>query len=668
LEELVGAKVKQGLSELAELLLVRHLQESWPRPHDETRGWFPEGKAPRRYDENVRAVAVVGAGASAPIFALADELASELEEEIDVDRGDREAELARLENVYRLNPKAFETRLAAICRTPEAERKVRAKISERYRHRHPTLLVYELLAHLLHHRFLDAVISFNFDELLDQSIDDELSPAEYTKIVSERDFDPAAKLGGPLYIKMHGTASEPDSLRFTRERYYWTPKSILTLVGNQFDVDHLAVLNFGFRMNSFDLQRLLSKPRKLSIYHFDPKGFDSTVRKEIQKLRKRERKDERSGRSASYDKIGGVDLSGFKASSKKSFLSELTMELIAELERACDGKRAGPASWRSTLRHEAVIELLRESDAISHGHHIEYLRRRTILELAFSAAKGRGAIAVGAMVNDRCGRYFDLYRQVAGPAADSWRKLCFAGGLVEGDRSPEDYAVLSRVCNDEGDQSNLHQLRLADPAKLAKHVMKNMVVAPEREKKARDLLTRTLRALQTDTEIEMHSCDDRVCSKVFARPLILKTLTALQGWTLEMLRTSSDYDELWVIAESGNWLEQAEVKKVLKERIGAEGKIKLINAFDTKLKMPKKLRVKKRPLPWGRHNRHMTIICDQGKPLAAIYFVRRLRSPTVTPVFLSNQKDLDQVAKSFEVLWREAEVYKEGEYQKIRSR
>jgi SIR2-like domain len=658
---------KRGLSGLAEMLLVRHLQESWPRPHDEMRGWFPDGKAPRHYDESIRTVAVVGAGASAPIFALADELASELEEEIDVDKADREAELARLENVYDLNPEAFETRLAAICRTPEAERKVRARISERYRHRHPTLLVYELLAHLLHHRFLDAVISFNFDELLDQSIDDELSDAEYTKIVSERDVEPGAKLDGPAYIKMHGTASEPDSLRFTRERYYWTPKSILTLVEDQFDVDHLVVLNFGFRMNSFDLQRLLSKPRQLSIYHFDPKEFDPKVGKEIRKLRKRERKDERSGRSSSYDAIRGVDLSGYKASRKKHFLSELTLELVGELEEACAGKRSGPASWRSTLRHQAVVELLRESDVVGKDHYVEYLRRRTILELAFTAAKGRGAVAVAAMVKDRCGRYFDLYQQVAGPDADSWRKLCYAGGLIEGDRSPEGYTVLPRVCQESGGDADIHRLHLAEPSKLARHVMKNMVISPERRTDAKALLTMTLSALQTDTEIEMHSCDDRICSKVFTRPLILKTLTALQGWTLKMLHGESEYNEVWLVAESGNWLEQEDIKRVLKDRLGRHGKIKLINAFDTKLELPNKLKVKKRPLPWGRHNRHMTIICDRGKPLAAIYFVRRLRAPTVTPVFLSNQKDLDRVANAFEVLWKEAKAYRKGEYRKIRS-
>ena len=35
-------------------------------------------------------------------------------------------------------------------------------------------LAYEILAHLMKHGFIDAIINFNFDEVLDQAIEDEL--------------------------------------------------------------------------------------------------------------------------------------------------------------------------------------------------------------------------------------------------------------------------------------------------------------------------------------------------------------------------------------------------------------------------------------------------------------------------------------------------------------
>jgi hypothetical protein len=167
-------------------------------------------------------------------------------------------------------------------------------------------------------------------------------------------------------------------------------------------------------------------------------------------------------------------------------------------------------------------------------------------------------------------------------------------------------------------------------------------------------LTETLKYLQGDTEIEIHSCDDRVCPKLFANPMQLNTLTALRGWTLEMFRNDEDFDQLWLVAETGQWILDKEVAGILTER-GLT--IKLLQAFDAEVKIPE-TEVETRQLPWGRHNRHMTVICSGNQPRAAIYFVRRLRSVTVTPVYLSNPKDLKRVGAAFQTLWEEADVYK----------
>ena len=324
------------LDALANWMLVRHLQVSWPEPTESMPTWFG-GKTPPGYTENLRTVAVVGAGASYPMESIADDCATELEKELDGDSHDREVELDRLENVYSLDRNNFETRLTAICRTPEAERKVRDRISENYRHRHPSLLTYELLAHLLHHRFLDAIISFNFDELLDQAVDDELGPNEFRRVVTERDCDPGVPTPpAPLYIKMHGTASEPDSLRFTRERYYWTPKSIIELVEKQFEVEHLVVMNVGCRMSSFDFQYLLRKPDQLRIYHLDPYRLTTAVTKEITKQRRKARERlERVQRPEIYDEPAVADFSSPHRTKDEEFLPNLLTDLVKALrERA----------------------------------------------------------------------------------------------------------------------------------------------------------------------------------------------------------------------------------------------------------------------------------------------------------------------------------------------
>jgi hypothetical protein len=646
---------KAAFKNMSEALVVRHLQESWPKPRTTNPTWFRDGEPFSRYHERISTIAVVGAGASFPMMSIADDLADKLEEEVESDKKEREVELERLENVYGLNPANFETRLTAICRTPEAERKVREKISEHYRHHYPTLLTYELLAHLLHHRFLDAIISFNFDELLDRSIEDEMGSAEYTRVVTERDCDPSDLISTPLYIKMHGTASEPDSLRFTRERYYETPKSIISLVEKQFDVEHLVLLNLGFTMASFDFQYLLRKPKQLEIYHLDPKPLLQEVKEGVTNQRRKHRQRQKGASADSYD---APDIYDFSLPSGKEpgveFLENLMSEAVDAVEKCCSEPAAGPAAWRSTLRHKAVVAALKGSDTTEPRHRNLYLRRRAILELAFAAAKGRGVLSIAAMVNERCGRYYDLYASHAGDQADSWPKICRAGGLIESPEWPDTYEVLEemRVRPSNSAVPSIHRFQLVDPRKLAAHVVQHMDVPSKDRTKLTKLLADTLDFLQGETEIEVHSRDDKVCSKIFSEPVILKTLTALQGWTRELLEGNSEYDELRVVAEAGGWLGSKEMLRHLKEK---KPTVKLITAFEKDPNLPSAVEIKS--LPWGRHNRHMTIVCSNGQPRAAIYFVRRLRAATITPVFLSKQEDLERVASAFDGLWAEAEIY-----------
>jgi len=662
--------------ELADALLARHLQASWPESTRSIPSWFPD-RAPARHEDSLRVVAVVGAGASHPMESIADELADQLEEELDPNSDDRKVELDRLENVFGLDPNHFETRLTAICRTPEAERKVRERISERYRHRHPSLLTYELLAHLLHHRFLDAIVSFNFDELLDQAIEDELGPNEYTRVVTERDCRPEVPTGTPLYVKMHGTASEPDSLRFTRERYYWTPKSIVELVEREFDVEHLVLVNVGFRLASFDFQYLLRKPNQLRIYHLDPRPLATEVEGEIETQRQRERERQKVQRPATYDEAEVFDFSQHDPKDKReadeSFLPTLMGQVIDALKKRCEADDSGPAAWRSTLRHKAVVEILQSAPIETPEQYAAYLRRRTILELAFAAARGRGVLAIASMVDDRCGRYYDLYKREAGEDADTWDKVCRASGLKESKQWANTYVLAKdlrkTIRNDN--PKDTHQIRPSNPRELAKYVMQSMN-ASSREAELTELLEDTIGFLQKETEIEVHARDDRVCSKIFVNPVTLGTFSALRGWTRHLLESTPEYNEILAITETGDWLLQPGMLGPFKEhwkvnRTAGKRPIKFLVAFDQNLKGAERL-ITRKHLPWGRHNRHMTIVCKDGQPRAAIYFVRRLRAPTVTPVFLSDQVDLRRIKKAFDELWDQAMKYEcSGEFPGKRS-
>jgi hypothetical protein len=652
-----ASRLKKDMSALAEALLVRHLQESWPFGDEGVPSWFGDSGAPPRYHDQIRTVAVVGAGASLPVKAIASELVDELEKDLEKDNKAREVELDRLEAVYGLNREGFETRLTALCRTPEAERQVRAAISREYRLRHPSLLTYETLAHLLNHRYLDLILSFNFDELLDQSIEDELGRDEYTRVVSEGDFDLASGVAGPLYVKMHGSATEPDSLRFTRERYYWTPKSIIELIESKFDVDNLILITLGFKMDNFDFQHLLRKPKALEIYHLDPSELSNKVLEQITEQRKKARERKETDRLADTDKPSRVASFAVPNQPGGDFLENLIGKLVLEIERFCQNPISGPAKWRSTLRHQAVVKLIDGTDLKDKQRYARYLRRRTILEIALTVAKGRGVVSIASMVNDRCGRYYDLYRQVDGDQADDWLSLCRAGGLVESRNYPDTYEVLQEVRRNSGSLGSssydIHKFHLADPEKLANHTARSLGL---REGKVEliALLTKALEYLQHDTEIEIHACDDRVCSKLFTKPTQLKTLTSLQGWTCELLLNTPELDELWYVAETGDWILESPIQEILAERCK---RIQLLQAFDADVNI-QGVEIETQKLPWGRHNRHMTVLRSNGHSRAAIYFVRRLRSPSVSPVYLAEgAQDLQRVTLAFERLWGESKGY-----------
>jgi hypothetical protein len=655
---------------LARQLVARHLQVSFP-PRGAAPTWLPPGWSwlpqNNRYADDVKArtrvVVVIGAGASYPVLPVGEDLADRLERQLGVRRpADYEVELMRLQRVYGL-PEDFETRLVALCRRPEDERKIRDKISEWYGISHPSLIAYELIAHLVKHRYLDAIISFNYDELLDQSLDDELGKAEYVRILSERDChvssNPDQPGYVPLYIKMHGTASEPESLRFTRESYYWTPRPIIDVVEQLLETDNLVVINVGCRLASFDFQYLLRKPRKVALFHINPESLDDRVCDAINGFRK--------GYMPIESTFCGEGVGG-----GEDFLPTAFGMLMSALKHEVTSGTAGLAKWRPIGRHRVASKLL-EVDRVGLGKRdTEYLRQRAVLEVAFAAAKGRGVVSTASLVDERCGNYYDLYLKSAkkeGALASTWPTICAAGGLIESDDSSDVYYADQAICAPgeppapcRQEPAANHTLRTIDATRLAARALAEIDankwsmtrLSPKLEEQKRHL-AKVIDKLRTRDELEIHSLDDRVCSKVFVDPFIFPTHTAFHAWARELL-VGEDYDEILVVAETGGWLVEDPAREHL-DKLGP-GMVKLIVAFDVRrTRLDKRLgaRVDARRIPWWRHNRHMRVLCKSGQPVRAIYYQRLLRTSMVTPVFLQHGADLKRLKLGWDRLWQEAE-------------
>lgn len=113
---------------------------------------------------------------------------------------------------------------------------IRAGVQELYKIEDGPTLFYHIVAHLFKHRFIDVIINFNFDELLDKVLKEELGANSFDKIISDGDCLPLSsftkndRLLQPLYIKPHGTASHKSTLRFTKDQYHEIPRDLKILL------------------------------------------------------------------------------------------------------------------------------------------------------------------------------------------------------------------------------------------------------------------------------------------------------------------------------------------------------------------------------------------------------------------------------------------------------
>lgn len=715
------------LHRLADMLIARHINVSIPDMELRRQLFAKDPELWKRCQRKFRCIAVVGAGASAPVLDRGDDLASGLIEKFNIGQASIDAERERLARITAVDPEDFEAQLSAIGQTLGNSRRVRAAISDLYRVRHPTVLTYELLAHLLKHRFLDAIISMNFDELLDQSLDDELGAGEYERIVSDRDCvnvnsDVFAPDYIPLYIKLHGTASEPESLRFTRESYYDSPVQVGTEAARLFQVPECVVLNIGFGMASFDLHRLLAIPDRLWLYNLSHDPLSQKARQAINRERKNHGRKEKAKFRESFsnkEKYEGKnkrdhgkpkrkkrDPSDPVAGASDKKMNQLVDAIEDGVETLSSGAQAA-IDLRPAERHRAIVSLLGPNSKpgkrlIDLPHSTEdarrsldplmravkpdpakagYLLRRTILELALAMARGRGLVSIGTLAVDRSGEYYDEYRRHAGSNPFSWQELYKLVGFNQNKGVPDVLHAAKKIrkprTHDKEDEKFLyerllkpalerqikegqeqakgkwHELPQLDVNLLTERVLPQVVDSPN--DKHRKELNKEIKGLYSGTEYEFHSRDDRVCSKTFAEPVVLKTLSAFHAYSFGLAMeasTSEGQIEIDVISETGDWLLKR--SEAFKDLLKKADKIRLIVAFLCDVpeihREFKKVRFAYQQ-PW-HHNRHMAILRCDGEPKQAIYFARHHRTPYVTPVLVRRRGDIGVLQTTFEDRWK----------------
>ncbi|HEX7133563.1 MAG TPA: SIR2 family protein [Iamia sp.] len=677
-----AAKGERGryIEDLAEAMVRRHIRNSLPTSHARVSAF---GEPGWRTNSAPRVLFVVGAGASASRFLRSEALRTHLIERLEhSSMREYEAEVKRLQRIWNMtevdhddpdkdNPD-FETTLAALARTPHRAQLLREEISEQYRVRHPTQLGYEVLAHLLKHRFIDGIINFNFDELLDQSLLDEVGEREFVSVVSPRDvpaipdFRPEDNRYRPIYVKPHGTVSDPPTLRFTRQAYDEVPSELQGVIKKMFGSGPVVLVSLGYSMRDFDfLETLPSRPFRL--YNL---SYDAMREADVATLK----------RFAKRVEVCEPDRDAWLLDEGEPSADKAMCHLFAKMEDEVAGlKKAGdeqggeimPVYLRSIERHRAIVRLLtNDEDLTVAAARVAYLERRAVLEAAFALVRGRGLLSISALARDRVAQYHDLAKQAGSRA--SWTSILAAGGIAVSALTPQTYLPLDKVVDKDGDEDNAYRtthFHDIDHAALADHVLMSLRDGGEPKEGEAVFLAELFNQLARGTEIEIHSTDDEVCSRVYVDPKICTTLTALRSRTFHMLERDS-MSHLAVSAESGEWLCDGEVlaKSISRwiDRRKADDlpwRILLLVGF---LDEAPTLEHEDVFGPargdedaasglalvhqaWWRQNQRSSIALESGVPLEAVSFARRQRSVYVTPVHLHSGSDARRAWQEFQL-------------------
>jgi hypothetical protein len=317
-------------------------------------------------------------------------------------------------------PGHFERAIAALARE-HGDTRVREELVRMYAGRYGPHLAFEIIAHLFRHRFIDVIINFNLDELLNEAIEGEMGTAEYQRVFFEGQCSGLngslvdSRLKVPLYIKPHGTVSYPSSIRFLPDAGSPLPdpmhRLISSIIGGHWIDDpperpdeykpyHVNLITLGFSMRSVHLLNILVDVTAeagndgITIYHLNQgKG--------IRGLRQAA-----SSRNLAHIEEAFIDVD------EHGGLAE-TLRSLWTATKTHFKDAFGP---RGIARHEIIHNLFFAGGRDGTGKRVParsdvaYFRARLTAEVAMAIARGNGQIDLGTMAESRVGKMFDLLR------------------------------------------------------------------------------------------------------------------------------------------------------------------------------------------------------------------------------------------------------------------
>ncbi len=512
----------------------------------------------------------------------------------------------------------------------------------------PPLLVYELVAHLLKHGFIDHVITFNFDELLDGALTNELGNDAYLRIFSGFECVSMRDQNKPTLIKIHGTVSSPESMRFTYEKAsVFAPgmeEHLMRLIGTG------DALDGGHRQQRIHLLSLGYGWRDLSFYGWVRKHARAGNVASLTILR------EHPGLPGLFDKprktfrnmvLRTVSTSALAADGRPLSIEDFVWSLV---DNVIDRLKAGAYPVQPIARHLILGTMFGDAPSV--------LLERVRAEVFLHVAKNKGFVhTASAPYSPRIDEYFQRLRRRCFEinSASFLTELRLDGCLA---RSPDPlgrgtyFTTRANFDNLRDDLASgiLPESMRGDGESIEVPRFSGLEIERVRIP-VHDFISGQIDAILKSPDIEVSSRPDRRMHWVFSQPGMLGSYSRFGKQLCDLL--ASDWTHLLAAVESEKFLEVDWLADVLSR---VEGRRLLLVVPSAQGLDGWKLRqqyvecdpswydrfdILSVETPWWRHNRHFFLpldlrddgVCDFK---GGIFFRRKCRSNVVSVAYFDN--------------------------------
>lgn len=696
------SEVDETLKELAQKLALNMIDVSVrfsdrDGPHEKILR-NPKILGKRHNHQRERFVAIIGAGAShiatgklMPQGNTAAKLIrKEIEEEQTVIHNFIERELDHLRHNYGLDRNELETVLMACSKFD------RDKVLEKLQTicnanvKHLPSLLYEIIAHMFKHRFIDIIINFNYDEILDDIIKEEINDGEYRYIYSDghcpnenKDLLISNRIKQPVYLKPHGTISHQSSIRFTREDFFTIPTRMretlrYLLEGKVNGVDYqdtlpinLIVIGCSLKSETLlsVLRDILEKKRnnqistKIKCWIFDINNrVDDFGINQLFDLYKEERP---------------IEVEFIKLENKENALEKKLLQLW-EMVSSNFNEEYKP---RGIERHRLINKVFKHSPADLTGFYplssdlTNYYRSRFYVELVLAYLESDGILNHQQIAESRAGIYLELYNKSTNISNKTYlRDWCSDLGLDRYKGFIWD-AYIFRNARNYHDKDILlgdfyrnlllrldekYRIRLENEGVKKKFLSLGKVIHQKNSMK----ITPKYKQLHNHLFKEISNED------------ILNTYL---NWVYKFHKVIADHkkwDLVLSISEKGKFLLGSDlITSRPEKKLG----LVLSSYNSTKFEDPDLgsygvgksmiLEGSIRYLPWWLHNQHVILFLslknkeasywrDQWSLQHGFYYESRQLSRRINPVYVKNEDDLFILLQIFTTYWDRARSYK----------